>query len=48
VDGQAGLDPCWSPMHYVGFVMARLISPKSGKRSEENITNNKPANKLNF
>jgi hypothetical protein len=22
---QAGLDPCWSQMHYVGFVMTRLI-----------------------
>jgi hypothetical protein len=22
----AGLDPCWSQMHYVGFVMTRLIS----------------------
>jgi hypothetical protein len=21
---QAGLDPCWSQTHYVGFVMARL------------------------
>jgi hypothetical protein len=20
-DGQAGLDPCWSQMHYVGFVI---------------------------
>jgi hypothetical protein len=25
VDGQASLDPCWSQMQYVGFVMARLI-----------------------
>jgi hypothetical protein len=23
--GLAGLDPCWSQTHYVGFVMARLI-----------------------
>jgi hypothetical protein len=23
-DAQAGLDPCWSQTHYVGFVMARL------------------------
>jgi hypothetical protein len=23
-DAQAGLDPCWSQMHYVGFVMTRL------------------------
>jgi hypothetical protein len=23
---QAGLDPCWSQTHYVGFVMMRLIS----------------------
>jgi hypothetical protein len=22
---QAGLDPCWSQMHNVGFVMMRLI-----------------------
>jgi hypothetical protein len=22
---QAGLDPCWSQTHYVGFVMTRLI-----------------------
>jgi hypothetical protein len=22
---QAGLDPCWSQTHYVGFVMRRLI-----------------------
>jgi hypothetical protein len=21
---QAGLDPCWSQTHYVGFVMTRL------------------------
>jgi hypothetical protein len=25
-DAQAGLDPCWSQTHYVGFVMAQLIS----------------------
>jgi hypothetical protein len=25
VHGQAGLDPCWSQTHYVGFVMAQLI-----------------------
>jgi hypothetical protein len=25
-DAQAGLDPCWSQTHYVGFVMTRLIS----------------------
>jgi hypothetical protein len=25
VDAQAGLDPCWSQTHYVGFVMTRLI-----------------------
>jgi hypothetical protein len=24
-DAQAGLDPCWSPTHYVGFVVTRLI-----------------------
>jgi hypothetical protein len=24
-DAQAGLDPCWSQTHYVGFVMTRLI-----------------------
>jgi hypothetical protein len=24
VDAQAGLDPCWSQTHYVGFVVARL------------------------
>jgi hypothetical protein len=24
-DAQAGLDPCWSQTHYVGFVMMRLI-----------------------
>jgi hypothetical protein len=24
VDAQAGLDPCWSQTHYVGFVMTRL------------------------
>jgi hypothetical protein len=24
-DVQAGLDPCWSQTHYVGFVIARLI-----------------------
>jgi hypothetical protein len=24
-DAQAGQDPCWSQMHYVGFVLARLI-----------------------
>jgi hypothetical protein len=24
VDGQAGLDPCWSQIHYVGFVVKRL------------------------
>jgi hypothetical protein len=23
-DAQAGLDPCWSQTHYVGFVMRRL------------------------
>jgi hypothetical protein len=23
---QAGLDPCWSQTHDVGFVMARLIN----------------------
>jgi hypothetical protein len=23
-DAQAGLDPCWSQMHYVAFVMTRL------------------------
>jgi hypothetical protein len=28
-DAQAGLDPCWSQTHYVGFVMARLISYKN-------------------
>jgi hypothetical protein len=22
---QAGLDPCWSQTHYVGFVVTRLI-----------------------
>jgi hypothetical protein len=26
MDAQAGLDPCWSQTHYVGFVMVRLIS----------------------
>jgi hypothetical protein len=25
-DAQAGLDPCWSQTHYVGFVVTRLIS----------------------
>jgi hypothetical protein len=25
-DAQAGLNPCWSQTHYVGFVMTRLIS----------------------
>jgi hypothetical protein len=25
VDAQAGLDPCWSLTHYVGFVMTWLI-----------------------
>jgi hypothetical protein len=25
VDAQAGLDPCWSQTHYVGFVVTRLI-----------------------
>jgi hypothetical protein len=24
-DAQAGLDPCWSQTHYVGFVVTRLI-----------------------
>jgi hypothetical protein len=24
-DAQAGLDPCWSKTHYVGFVVTRLI-----------------------
>jgi hypothetical protein len=24
-DAQAGLDPCWSQTHYVGFVMTLLI-----------------------
>jgi hypothetical protein len=24
--GLAGLDPCWSQTHYVGFVMTRFIS----------------------
>jgi hypothetical protein len=24
---QAGVDPCWSQTHYVGFVMTRLIYP---------------------
>jgi hypothetical protein len=24
-EAQAGLDPCWSQTHYVGFVMTRLI-----------------------
>jgi hypothetical protein len=24
VDAQAGLDPCWSQKHYVGFVVTRL------------------------
>jgi hypothetical protein len=24
-NAQAGMDPCWSQMHYVGFVMTRLI-----------------------
>jgi hypothetical protein len=23
-DAQAGLDPCWSQTHYVGFVMTQL------------------------
>jgi hypothetical protein len=23
-DAQAGLDPCWSQTHYVGFVVTRL------------------------
>jgi hypothetical protein len=27
-DAQAGLDPCWSQSHYVGFVMTRLICVK--------------------
>jgi hypothetical protein len=26
MDAQAGLDPCWSQTHYVGFVMTRLKS----------------------
>jgi hypothetical protein len=25
MDAQAGLDPCWSQTHYVGFVVTRLI-----------------------
>jgi hypothetical protein len=25
VDAQAGLDPCWSQNHYVGFAVTRLI-----------------------
>jgi hypothetical protein len=25
MDAQAGLDPCWSQTHYVGFVMTWLI-----------------------
>jgi hypothetical protein len=25
VDAQAGLDPCWSQIHYFGFVVMRLI-----------------------
>jgi hypothetical protein len=31
VDAQAGLDPCWSQTHYVGFVMARLNHDKLNK-----------------
>jgi hypothetical protein len=26
MDAQAGLDPCWSQTHYVGFAVTRLIS----------------------
>jgi hypothetical protein len=34
-DAQAGLDPCWSQTHYVGFVMTRL---KCFDRREVNIS----------
>jgi hypothetical protein len=29
LDAQAGLDPCWSQIHYVGFVMTQLICKES-------------------
>jgi hypothetical protein len=34
---QAGLDPCWSQMHYVGFVMTRLNFYNVFSENEEHI-----------
>jgi hypothetical protein len=33
MDAQAGLDPCWSQTHYVGFVVTRLKCIPNGSRN---------------
>jgi hypothetical protein len=37
VDAQAGLDPCWSQTHYVGFVMTRLIFIEGNKMGADQV-----------
>jgi hypothetical protein len=32
---QAGLDPCWSQTHYVGFVLTRLIFICLGRQTKQ-------------
>jgi hypothetical protein len=39
MDVQAGLDPCWSQTHYVGFVMAKLILFISKQSAKLNLYN---------
>jgi hypothetical protein len=37
MDVQAGMDPCWSQTHFVGFVMARLNYFLWVKKTHPNI-----------
>jgi hypothetical protein len=42
-DAQAGLDPCWSQTHYVGFVVTRLIYFSAQVNNSEVCVNTTPA-----